>query len=113
MFQFLFVFGPAAITYMTAEKLSGSAPDNWYSALIRLICCAELDTVITTLCLLPFGRVELIMMTNGVKNIQYGGTAFIFSLIVGVLCGLVIAVLKKNAGIRLEAKSRKKETGNE
>lgn len=113
MFQFLFIFGPAAITYTIAAKLSGSSPDNWYSALISLICCAELDAVITSVCLLPFGRVEIIMMTNGVKNIQYGGTAFIFSLIVGVLCGLVIAALKKNARVRLDVSPQKKEDKNE
>ena len=117
MFQFLYIFGPAAITYFVVRKCIRKAPANWYEAFFELLAYAMLNAVILTLFLLPFGKVEIILMANGVKTLQYGGTAFLLTFPIAVISGVVISIIRKGIDFKIKAvpekTQKKKETENE
>lgn len=112
MFSFLYVFGPAAITYFTVRKCTKEEPANWYTALIELIAEAVLDAAVMILFLLSSGKVEIIILQNGIKHLQYGGTAVLLSLPVAVICGILISAVKKgiDMNMRILPEQKQKKT---
>lgn len=112
MFRFLCGLGPAAITFLTVRKCTDSAPTNWYTSCIDLVAYAALDMAILILLLEPCGKVEIIVMSNGFKNIQYGGTAFLLSIPVAIVSGIVLSVIKKGIEIKVKVMARKKDWEN-
>ena len=110
MFQFLFIFGPAAVTYLLVQKCSKISPLNWYTAVIELICYGAIDAVITIIVLYPLNKVTIIALPDGMNTVQYGSTAFVFSMGVSVICGIVFAMLKKRAEIYIELEENGKDT---
>ena len=115
MFQFLYVLGPAAITYFTVRKCVKDEPANWYTALIELLAYAMVDAAVMILGLLSSGKVEIVILQNGVKHLQYGGTAVLLSIPVAVICGIVISAVKKgiDMNVRVLPNERKdKEKDN-
>lgn len=110
MFQFLFIFGPAAVTCLLAQKCSQKSPLNWYMAVIEMICYGALDTLLTVIILAPLDKVKIIASPDGVNVIQYGSTAFVFSMIIGAVCGLLAAMLKKRVDIRIEIEENREDT---
>lgn len=113
MFQFLFIFGPASITYLLIHRIFNKDTVPYLNGLIELVCYAALNAVITTVALLPFERVEIVLMPNGIKNIQYGGSAFVFSMIVAVITGVVMSIIKKHIDVSIEIELQKKERSRE
>lgn len=114
MFQFLYIIGPAAITYlMIHHVLSKNDAVPYLISLIELTCYAAMDAAITSIFLSPFGWVAFSFDSFGIKNIQYSGTAFLFSLVVGVVMGVVISVIKKYVEFSIEVKSQNGEKSYE
>lgn len=113
MFQFLFIFGPAAVTYLVAQKCSKKKAPDWYTAVIELICYGFLDAIVTIGILFPLGKVKMIAIAEGTNTVQYGYTAFVFSLPIAVLCGVAAAVYKKKVEMHIEIKKVGKDTGDE
>ncbi len=109
MYQFLCLFGPGAVTCLTVWGLLGESAQKWFQAAIELTAYAALDAAVTIGCLLSRGKAEIIVMPDGTKNIRYGGTAFLFSLAVSFVLGIVIAMIRKRISIRAEVVSRKEE----
>lgn len=110
MFQFLFIFGPAAVTYLLAEKCSKISPPDWYTAVIELICYGALDALFTILILYPMDKIKIIALPDGINTVQYGSTAFVFSMVISVICGIVFAMLKKRAEVYIELEENGKDT---
>lgn len=110
MFQFLFIFGPAAITYLLAQKCSKTSPPDWYTAVIELICYGAFNAVFTIIILYPMDKVKIIALPDGTNTVEYGSTAFVFSVIVSVICGIVFAMLKKRVEISIETEENRKDT---
>lgn len=108
MFQILFIFGPAVITYVIAGYLTKRSASRWFSALIEIFFYAVVNTVITTAVLMPFDKVKIIEMANGLNNIQYGKTAYFASILVSVFTGLLVSVVKA-INIRIEAERSAKD----
>lgn len=113
MFQFLFIFGPAAITYLVAEKCSKKKASGWRTSFIELLCYGFLDAVITIGVLYPLGKVKMIALPDGVNTVQYGYTALIFSVPVAVVCGIAAAVYKKKVQMHIEIEPVGKDTGKD
>ena len=118
MFQFLYVLGPAAITYFTVRKCVKDEPANWYTALIELLAYAMVDAAVMILGLLSSGKVEIVILQNGVKHLQYGGTAVLLSIPVAVICGILISAVKKGIDMDIhvlpnERKNKKKDIKHE
>lgn len=113
MFRFLCIFGPAAITYLIYIGLTGKKVTNYFVALMEVILFAMLNTGILFAALSPFGRVELIKLDNGVREIRYGGTAFLLSFVVSAVLGVVSAMITKRVEIRLDITEKKKGTSDE
>ncbi|MCC8050959.1 MAG: hypothetical protein LIP10_09935 [Clostridiales bacterium] len=102
MFQFLYIFGPAALTFLVVRKITGKSAGNAVTAVIELIAYAAIDAALTTLLLLPFGRVEFVMYDSGIRDLRYGITAFLLSLLLSVIAGVVISAIEKRTDIQLE-----------
>lgn len=113
MFQFLYLFGPAAITYFTVRKCTKEAPQNWYTALIELISYAMVNAAVMVLFLLSSGKVEIVILQNGMKHLQYGGTAFLLVIPVAVIVGILISVIRKAVDLNINVFSVKKDKKNE
>lgn len=117
MFQYLYILGPAAITYFTVCKCTKKEAANWYTAFMELIAYATVNVAVMILFLLSSGKVEIIIMENGVKHLQYGGTAFLLSIPVAVICGIVVAAVKKGIEMKInvlpERKKKEKDTVDE
>lgn len=109
MFSFLYLFGPAAITYFTVRKCTKEEPTNWYTALIELIAEAILDAAVMILLLLSSGKVEIIILQDGMKHLQYGGTAILLSIPVAVICGILIAAVKKSVDMNVRILPEQKQ----
>lgn len=109
MFQFLYIVGPAAITYLMIHHILNKDTIPYFTGVLELISYAALDAAITTLLLSPFKKVVIVKIASGIKDIQYGGTAFIFSLVVGVIVGIVISILKKYFAFSIEIELQNKE----
>lgn len=110
MFQFLFIFGPAAVTYLLAEKCSKISPPDWYTAVIELICYGALDALFTILILYPIDKVKIIALPHGENTVQYGCIAFVLSMVISVVCGIVSAMIKKRADVYIELEENRKDT---
>lgn len=106
MFNYLIIFGCAAITYFLAEKSSGRTSPNWYSALITLVMYAMIDMVTTYLLLSPFGRITRVDTVDGITEISYGSSAIFLAVIIALLWGIVFGFLKKNVDIKAEISSK-------
>lgn len=110
MFQYLYVLGPAAITYFTVGKCTKEKAENWYTALIELLAYAMINVAIMVFLLLSSGKVEIIILSNGIKHLQYGGTAFLLSIPVAVISGIVISAVKKGVDMKISILPNKKNT---
>lgn len=108
MFQFLYIIGPAAITYLTIHHILNKDAASYFIGVIEVISYAALDAAVTTVILLPLNRVLIVNIASGIKDLQYGGTAFIFSLIVGVVMGVVISIIRKYLELSIEIESQNK-----
>lgn len=108
MFQFLYIVGPAAITYLVIHHILNKDTVPYFIGVLELISYAALDAAATTVFLLPFKKVVISKTASGVKDIQYGGTAFIFSIVVAVIIGIFISTVKKymSFSIEIELKSK-------
>lgn len=113
LFQFLYIFGPAAITFLIVGKLAERPVTNYFTAAVEFIAYAALDAAITSLLLIPFNRVELILTQDGIRNIQYGKVAYFLSLILAVIVGIAIAALLKRVDISLHITEKTKDKKNE
>lgn len=105
MFEFLFLFGPAALTYSIVRFCSRKTPESWFSALISCLSYAALDAAVTVLVMYPLDNVK-IGTASGNAYLAYGATAFLFSLIVAVVWGLVISVLRTRFSAHVEISTR-------
>lgn len=112
MFQFLYIFGPAAITFLIVGRLCGRTTD-YFTAAVELVAYAAIDAAVTSLLLLPFGRVELVFNESGIRNIRYGGTAFFLSLILSVIIGIAAVAFFKRVDISLQITKKTKGTDDE
>ena len=113
MFQFLCVFGPAAVTYLVLHHCLGRRQDRWFDALAELLCYAFLDAAVTFCCMAPIGKASLVLLADGSKELQYSGIAFLFALFAGAVCGVVLAAVRKRLEVRVEVEPRKKDGGDE
>jgi len=102
MFQFLYIFGPAAITFLAVRKLSEKPAPDLVTGIAEFIAYAVLDAALTTLLLYPFGRVELVFNSQDIRDIRYGITAFFLSLILAVIVGIAITAIDKRTEIQLQ-----------
>ena len=105
MFNYLIIFGCAAITYLLAEKCSKKTSPNWYSALISFIMYAMVDMVTTYLILSPFGRIARVDTVDGISEISYGSSAIFLAVLIALLWGIAFGFLKKNVDIKAEIKN--------
>lgn len=106
MFNYLIIFGCAAITYLLAEKCAKKTAPNWYSALITLVMYAMIDMVTTYLVLSPFGRITRVDTVDGITEISYGSSAIFLAIIIALLWGIAFGFLKKNVDIKAEIKNK-------
>lgn len=113
MFQFLYIFGPAAITFLIVGRLCERTVTDYFTAAVELVAYAAIDAAVTSLLLLPFGRVELVFNESGIRNIRYGGTAFFLSLILSVIIGIAAAAFFKRVDISLQITKKTKGTDDE
>ncbi|MCD8014364.1 MAG: hypothetical protein LUG99_14530 [Lachnospiraceae bacterium] len=102
MFQFLYIFGPAAITWLIIRKLSDKSAPDLITGLVEMIAYAVLDAALTTLLLYPFGRVEFVINSEGIRDIRYGFVAFFVSMILAVLIGIILAAIEKRMDFELQ-----------
>lgn len=102
MFQFLYIFGPAAVTFIVAKKISGKDTHGVVEPFIEVVAYAAIDAALTTLLLLPVGRVEFIVYDSGIRELQYGIIAFSLSLLLAVIVGVAISVVEKRTDIQIE-----------
>ncbi len=102
MFQFLYIFGPAAVTFLVVRKITGDSSENAITSVIRFIAYAAIDAALTTLLLLPFGRVEFVIYDSGIRDLRYGFTAFLLSLILAVIAGIGVAAIDKRTELHIE-----------
>lgn len=105
MFELLYLFGPAALTFSIVRFCAGKTAENWFSALISCLSYAALDAAVTILVMYPLDNVK-IGTTSGNAYLAYGATAFLFSLIVAVIWGLIISVLRTRFSAHVEISTR-------
>ena len=109
--------GPAAITYFTVHKCTKEEVENWYTAVFELFAYAMINVAVMVLFLLSSGKVEIVILTNGMKHLQYGGTAFLLSIPVAVVSGIIISAVKKGVDMKISIlpnrKSKEKDRKNE
>lgn len=107
MFQLLCVFGPASVTYSLVRRILSRDTVSFFDGLIEFVCYATLDSVITMVVLIGFGRLEFLIMPNGIRNFQYIGIAsLVFAIIVAVIVGVAISIVKKHIDVTIEAELR-------
>ena len=102
MFQFLSIFGPAAVTYLTVSRCLNRVSCKGMEAFIRLICYGAIDFAITIICMRPLDKIKTVVISNGMSEIQYGNTAFLFSMAAAVVSGIVIAAIQKRIEFHIE-----------
>ena len=107
MFNYIIIFGTAAITYLVINKLTDYTEKKWYIVIMEFLVYAMINMVTTFLCLNPFGRVSLATLTNGTRDLQYGNTAVLFSILVAIIWGLIFSCIKKNIEISIEVSENK------
>lgn len=91
MMQLIYLFGPAAITYLIIYKCSNERKDLWYMALIKICSYTLIDLAVIVLLLTPFDKIKTVYTETGILNIQYGFTAVILSIPVSIIVGLVLS----------------------
>ncbi|MCD7954177.1 MAG: hypothetical protein LUG93_00160 [Lachnospiraceae bacterium] len=111
MFQFLYIFGPAAITFLVIQKLSDRSEPSVVRIVIEMIFYALIDAALTTLLLYPIGRVELVFNSEGIRNIRYGITAFFLSMVFAVVTGVILVALEKRLHVELQVERIEESSG--
>lgn len=91
MMQLIYLFGPAAITYLIIDKCSKERKDLWYMAAIKICSYALVDLAVIVLLLTPFDKVKTVYSEAGILSIQYGFTAVILSVPISIIVGLVLS----------------------
>ncbi|MCD7885526.1 MAG: hypothetical protein LUI87_17785 [Lachnospiraceae bacterium] len=102
MFQFLYIFGPAAITFLVIQKLSDRPEPTVIRFIVEMIFYALIDAALTTLLLYPIGRVELVFNSEGIRDIRYGVTAFFLSMVLAVVAGIVLVAFDKRVQVEVQ-----------
>lgn len=112
MYLFLCIFAPGALTFLIAEKCSGTKKTaDWLRSIMELMVYAAINTVLTAVLLKPFGRFEMVVTAEGSRTICYGITTLAVALIVSILSGIVMAAIKKNVDIKMQIVSREEVSG--
>lgn len=106
MFNYIIIFGCAAITYLLAEKCSKKEAPNWYTAVIMFVMYAMLDMVTTYLALAPLGRITRVNTVDGLSELSYGSSAIFMAIIIAVLWGILFGFLKKNVDVSANVKRK-------
>ncbi len=106
MFNYIVIFGCAAITYLLAEKCSKKKAPDWYTAVIMFVMYAMLDMAVTYLAMAPLGRITRINTVDGLSELSYGSSAVVMSIIIAVLWGILFGFLKKNVDISADVKGK-------
>lgn len=116
MFQFLYVFGPASITYLLVHRILGKDTVPCFNGVVELICYATLNTAITTAALVVSNKTLVAsepLASSGIGNAKYSVFSLAFSMCVAVVIGFVISIIKKRVSFTIEAELRKSEETHE
>ena len=108
MYQFLCIFGPAAISYLTMHECLRQSADNWYKALIELLLFGAVDVAATLLLMIPFDQAGLLTLSDGSRALYYSIFAFGCSLFVGFATGVIAALARGRLALRTVTELRAK-----
>lgn len=109
MFQFLCVFGPAAITFLTVYQLMGKPAVNYFIAAVELIAYAAVDAGVLFLILFPMKKIGFAVNSIGIRELRYGGSAFLVSFAVAIAVGIVWAAIAKRMEIGMQITKKEKD----
>lgn len=102
MFLFLCTVGAGAITFLISEKCAERRTNDWVHALMELIAYTAIDTAVTLFIMKPINKIQIVIMPNGVKNLQYGLSGFVCALVIAVIWGVVIGAVKKHVDMKVQ-----------
>ena len=97
MYQFLYLFGPGALTWLVknAGRQEEGKEQNGsrFQSVLEILVYALVNAAAMVLLLKPGGRVQLAVLANGMLDLQYGGTALVVSVVFAVFLGILIRTL--------------------
>ena len=116
MFQILYVFGPASITYLLVRRILSRDTVSCFNGVLELICYATLNTAVTAGILTVFDKADIglaPLASSGIANAKYCTFSLAFSMVVAVVAGLFISIIKKHVEVTIEVELRKSEKTHE
>lgn len=102
MFQFLCLYGPGVLAWVTeelyAKKEEEEKGKGILLAVAEMIAYSLADmAVVTTVCR-PLGRVQFVTAPDGTFAVQYGASALLLAVFVSVVLGIGMARFGKRSG---------------
>lgn len=98
MFQFVFIFGTAAVSLLAMEKLSGQKSDSTMTRLLELLIFGLLDVALLYLLLRSIKKLNIVHLAVG-SSLEIGGVALAAAIPVALVVGLVAAVICKQFSV--------------
>lgn len=102
MFNYIIIFGSAALTYILVNTLLDKKMNNAFNAFIELLVYAMIDMVTVYLILSPFGVVDVVVSASGMRELQYGNIAILCSIVVSIVWSGIISVIRRNIAIKID-----------
>lgn len=105
MYQFLYLFGPGVLAWLAGAVYSHFEEKNMKSIFMevaRVIGYALLDMTVVLIICKPFGRVQFVILADGMLTVNYGVSALLVAVAVAVVIGICGAVIEKHCRRAME-----------
>ncbi len=113
MLQMIVCFGSGAVSYLTAEALSGKRAKSWYRALIQWFAYSVWVQFFALLILIPLNKAAIVTAESGMQTVQMYLPGYGVVLAAAVFFGIAAAIVKKRIQVQIEITSEKSETTDE
>ncbi len=116
MYQFLCLLGPAVITWLLRKKYSKQKQEGreaLLTAVAEIISYAFIQMAVILLVCKPLGRVQLVILSDGSLDIQYGSTAVFMSVCLSAVLGFTAVKDIQKADSRLDQETKMRQGGME
>lgn len=106
MYQFLYLFGSGAISFVVICFLEKIEEISFIKGFTQVMALSLINNAVTMFALMPFSKVVLKLNEDGTSFVQYGPVAVIFSIIVAILISLVVIVIKNYVKVEINVEEK-------
>lgn len=96
MYQFVYLFAPGMLAWMTKKHRGNKEHDEkCFISVIQIIVYSFVNMVAVVAVLKPLGCIKFAVLGNGSLDIQYGATGLVLSVVFAAAEGYIVTILKE------------------